>query len=64
VKTDDGGRRYELAPWMPGVIEFSIARRMDDAKAIQRFLKLNEAVEKEATGTSPAKKKPSQNIPV
>ncbi len=49
---------------MPGVIEFSIARRMDDAKAIQRFLKLNEAVEKEATGTSPAKKKPSQNIPV
>jgi NAD-dependent dihydropyrimidine dehydrogenase PreA subunit len=56
VKDQGGGKMYELAPWMPGVIEFSIIRRIDDPAAISHFLKLYEEVEKEATAlTEPLK---------
>jgi len=33
TQTDTGGKKYELSPWMPGVIEFSIIRRMDTPKS-------------------------------
>jgi len=47
VKTEAGDNKYELAPWMPGVIEFTIIRRMDTPK-IKTILKLVEAMAKEA----------------
>jgi NAD-dependent dihydropyrimidine dehydrogenase PreA subunit len=48
VSKDSGGeKKYELAPWMPGVIEFSIIRRMDTPK-IKIMLELSEKMGKEA----------------
>jgi ferredoxin len=32
MHTDAEGKKYELSPWMPGVIEFSIIRRMNTPK--------------------------------
>lgn len=33
TRTEQGGKKYELCPWMPGVIELTIIRRMDDPKS-------------------------------
>jgi Na+-translocating ferredoxin:NAD+ oxidoreductase subunit B len=33
IRTEAGEKKYELSPWMPGVIEFSIIRRMDTPKS-------------------------------
>jgi Pyruvate/2-oxoacid:ferredoxin oxidoreductase delta subunit len=46
TKADDGEKIYELAPWMPGVIEFSIIRRMDSPK-IRTILELTEKMGEE-----------------
>jgi Pyruvate/2-oxoacid:ferredoxin oxidoreductase delta subunit len=48
VVTDtEGNKAYELAPWMPGVIEFSIIRRMGTPK-IKAILELSEKMGQEA----------------
>lgn len=33
TRTEAGEKKYELSPWMPGVIELTIIRRMDDPKS-------------------------------
>ena len=46
-----GETLYELAPWMPGVIEFSIIRRMDTPE-IKTFMELAEKMGEEAEALS------------
>ena len=51
VLSETGEMLYELAPWMPGVIEFSIIRRMDTPK-LKTFMTLSEKMGKEAEALS------------
>jgi formate hydrogenlyase subunit 6/NADH:ubiquinone oxidoreductase subunit I len=46
VRTADGGKKYELSPWMPGVMEFTVIRSMDTPK-IKTLLDLTERISKE-----------------
>jgi Pyruvate/2-oxoacid:ferredoxin oxidoreductase delta subunit len=40
TQTEAGEKKYELLPWMPGVIEFTIVRRMDDGPKMKVLLDL------------------------
>jgi NAD-dependent dihydropyrimidine dehydrogenase PreA subunit len=51
AKTKTGEPVYELAPWMPGVIEFSLIRRMDTPK-MKTILELTEKMAEEAKALS------------
>jgi len=51
TKTDDGEKMYEITPWMPGVIEYAIVRRMDTPK-IKTILQLTEKMGEEVRALS------------
>jgi Pyruvate/2-oxoacid:ferredoxin oxidoreductase delta subunit len=40
TRTEAGEKKCELLPWMPGVIEFTIVRRMDDGPKMKGLLDL------------------------
>ena len=44
TKTETGEKKYELSPWMVGVIEFSIVRRMDQPGGNKELLPLYKAM--------------------
>lgn len=46
VRTTGGEKKYELSPWMPGVMEFTVIRSMDTPK-IKTLLDLTEKVGRE-----------------
>lgn len=48
LKGDNGDKIYEMQPWFPGVIEFSILRFKDNPEKIQRWMALEQQMYKEA----------------
>jgi NAD-dependent dihydropyrimidine dehydrogenase PreA subunit len=47
TRSDTGEKKFELSPWMVGVIEFSIVRRMDEPDGNRKLLPLYQAMGEE-----------------
>lgn len=46
-KTEAGENRYELTPWMPGVIEFSIIRSLEDPDRFKKIMEVATGLQEE-----------------
>jgi len=47
TRTPDGKKKYELSPWMVGIIEFSIVRRMETPEENKKMIPLFEKMGEE-----------------
>ncbi|MGW8179093.1 MAG: hypothetical protein ACWGQW_10060, partial [bacterium] len=46
-KTEAGESRYELTPWMPGVIEFSIIRSLENPDRLKKIMEVATGLQEE-----------------